>query len=450
MTILLSNKCYLFAGLLSWLSVTSRAAYTPGTPHDAVVQLDKNSFPEAINDPANPLWFLKFYAPWCGHCKRMAPVLDRIAPKLQGQMAIGKIDCTSQTALCKQFKVRGYPTLKYSVDGDINDYPAGRDEASILGFASKMSAPSIVTVGSYDEAMEYAKSETEEGVIFLGFDPSHSEAAPSAFYQVFSQVARRKQASGHFLWLKPSDPDSIKSAAVVKRIEVDTKVRYLEDVESLTPEALGEWFEEQNLPLVSILGANNFQKIGRKGRPLAMAIAHTEDAEQIKALKEHMLNYITATDDEKYYYGILDGKKFNKFLEQFNVKEENVPQFLVFDVPSKTYWQNETYTNLFEFMKAIENGELPSSMVTKSGGNGVLAKIEHYFVKFFPYSVVVLLLIVIVFMWLIIPAYEEDPDGGNHSALDDILEDMQGVEGEKQEAEEAEKTKEVAESKKDK
>jgi hypothetical protein len=42
-------------------------AYVGGTPHSKVIDLDDVSFPEAMKDPSNPLWFLKFYAPWCGH-----------------------------------------------------------------------------------------------------------------------------------------------------------------------------------------------------------------------------------------------------------------------------------------------------------------------------------------------------------------------------------------------
>jgi hypothetical protein len=360
-------------------------------------------------------------------------VLDRVAPKLKGQMAIGKIDCTTQKGLCKEFKVKGFPTLKYSIDGDINDYPSGRDEASIAGFASKMSAPAVKTVSSYEDAMEYAKTKTEEGVVFLGFDPSNSQDSPSGFYQVFSTVARKKQASGHFLWLEPSDPESIKSSAVVKRIEIDVKVRHLDNVESLTAESLTKWYNEQNLPLVSMLGPNNFQKIGKKGRPLTISIANTDDAEQVKALKDHMLNYISSTENDKYYYGIIDGKKFNRFLEQFNVKEEHIPQFLTLDVPTKTFWQNETYTNLFEFIKAIEDGVLApekASGVSGASGKGILAKVQSYFLRYFPYTLGVLLFAVFGCVWLLTPSYAESPYDQKHSALDDIMDDMDGTDEE--------------------
>ena len=85
----------------------------------------------------------------------MAPVLDKVAPTVP--MAIGKIDCTVHKKLCGNYKVRGYPTLKYSVDGTVYDYPGGRDEAALTAFATKMSQPAVQVVSSYDEAFEFAQ-----------------------------------------------------------------------------------------------------------------------------------------------------------------------------------------------------------------------------------------------------------------------------------------------------
>jgi hypothetical protein len=58
-----SQRFLFFTTFLCWLA-PSTAEYTSGTAHDAVVVLDAQSFPQAIKDPANPLWLLKFYAPW--------------------------------------------------------------------------------------------------------------------------------------------------------------------------------------------------------------------------------------------------------------------------------------------------------------------------------------------------------------------------------------------------
>lgn len=67
------------------LTVTGVEAY--GKPHATVQTLTALNFQRALEDPANGLWFLKFYAPWCGHCKKMAPMLEELAPKLEGKMA---------------------------------------------------------------------------------------------------------------------------------------------------------------------------------------------------------------------------------------------------------------------------------------------------------------------------------------------------------------------------
>ena len=62
-------------------------------------------------------WFIKFYAPWCGHCKRMADDWGLFADKHRaaGDLNVGKIDCTADEgkAICQEFEVRGYPTLLF-------------------------------------------------------------------------------------------------------------------------------------------------------------------------------------------------------------------------------------------------------------------------------------------------------------------------------------------------
>jgi protein disulfide-isomerase A1 len=120
----------LFPLLASLLTTTTAAEI--GKPHSTVITITATKFYDNLKDPANGLWLLKFYAPWCGHCKKLEPVLDSVAPFLAGKMAIGKIDCTVEKLLCKRFEVRGYPTLKYFRDTEFYDYPSGRDKDSIM------------------------------------------------------------------------------------------------------------------------------------------------------------------------------------------------------------------------------------------------------------------------------------------------------------------------------
>lgn len=74
------------------MNLLTTKATASGTPHSEVVELNSNNFESTVKqDPANGLWLLKFYAPWCGHCKQMAPKLEKVAAYLEGKMAIGKV-----------------------------------------------------------------------------------------------------------------------------------------------------------------------------------------------------------------------------------------------------------------------------------------------------------------------------------------------------------------------
>lgn len=87
--------------------------------------------------------FIKFFAPWCGHCKKMKPDWDMLAKEYEGsdKVLIADADCTaSGKPLCDKMGVRGFPTLKSFAPGDDDgeDYKGGRDLASLKKFASEL------------------------------------------------------------------------------------------------------------------------------------------------------------------------------------------------------------------------------------------------------------------------------------------------------------------------
>ncbi|MFZ2796240.1 MAG: thioredoxin [Prolixibacteraceae bacterium] len=76
--------------------------------HPNVKNLTQNNFKQ---ETAGGLVLVDFWAPWCGPCKMVAPVLNEIAGEQQGKVRIGKVNVDNQQALANKFKVRNIPTL---------------------------------------------------------------------------------------------------------------------------------------------------------------------------------------------------------------------------------------------------------------------------------------------------------------------------------------------------
>jgi len=95
-------------------------SHESGTEHEEhqesdVVELTDADFDEKT---ASGDWLLEFFAPWCGHCKKLAPIYEQLATSLKStEVKVAKVDCTQQKAVCAKFGIKGFPTIKF-LDGE--------------------------------------------------------------------------------------------------------------------------------------------------------------------------------------------------------------------------------------------------------------------------------------------------------------------------------------------
>merc|ERR1712154_451915 len=107
--------------------------------------------------------FIKFFAPWCGHCKKMAPDWEKLATEFEGKAdaLIAEVDCTADgKPLCDANGVRGFPTLKWGDATALEDYQGGRSFDALSTFAKENLKP-ICSPSNIDLCDDEKKAEIE-------------------------------------------------------------------------------------------------------------------------------------------------------------------------------------------------------------------------------------------------------------------------------------------------
>lgn len=131
------SKSLALAGLALTVSAKGPSAPPNTYANSAVLDLIPSNFDKVAigGKPA----LVEFFAPWCGHCKSLAPVYEQLAQDYayaKDKLVIAKVDADSEKELGKRFGISGFPTLKW-FDGKSEkpqDYSGGRDMNSLVEF----------------------------------------------------------------------------------------------------------------------------------------------------------------------------------------------------------------------------------------------------------------------------------------------------------------------------
>ena len=133
------------------------------------------------------MWLMKFYAPWCGHCKKLEPVWKHVAQSLgESPIRVGKVDCTRFTAVATEFGVKGFPTIMFLKGEEVFTYEGDRTREDIVAFARRLEGPAVTRLHTREDLREAGTRSHGLYFLFVGREEG-------LLYQEFLANARHFQ-----------------------------------------------------------------------------------------------------------------------------------------------------------------------------------------------------------------------------------------------------------------
>ncbi len=89
-----------------------------------IINLNESNFDETVSSATAPV-IVDFWAPWCGPCRTIAPILEEVASEMADGVVVTKVNVDENQALAQKFGIRAIPTLLFFKDGKLQDTVTG-------------------------------------------------------------------------------------------------------------------------------------------------------------------------------------------------------------------------------------------------------------------------------------------------------------------------------------
>jgi protein disulfide-isomerase A1 len=320
-----------------------------------VLVLGKENFQEALETQQNIM--VEFYAPWCGHCKQLAPHYAEAAKTLQGEVPVAKVDCTVEKEICGEQQVRGFPTLKFFQSGKPVEYQGARTAEAIVSFIRKNTGPAAIDVTQ--ENLELFT--TMDAVVVLGlFEDGGSDEAKEFLKFAEKHRSRYQFGLAHSLPVRSHyKVENDKAALVVAGKNLDAAVTYKGE---WTAEKLQEFVVAESFPVLGEIGPETYQGYMDRGLPFLWIFVDASEFPSSGALGSTLaaVKSVAADFKGKFSAVYLDGDKYSRHRNQLGHTGDLPGALLENSQTSKKYLfsQELTADNLRQFLQSYVDGTL--------------------------------------------------------------------------------------------
>jgi len=348
---------------------------------EAVFTLTTENFDQFIAD--NPKVLVEFYAPWCGHCKALAPEYEKAAQAIAADEGIdaklAKVDATEEKDLATKFGVKGFPTLKFFTgDPDApSDYSGGRTEPTIIQWLRTRSMPPVSMLESADAVAEFRK---KGSVVLVGFFAADGDEA-----KALNDVAEANRESVVV--------GQVASADVKVEGTEFGKLYMFRDFEDpivafsgeVSVEGITDFLNAERFPLIDAIGPENYKDYVDRGLPIVWCSLNADDEEEQKSIIDALMPFAREAKG-KLSFTWVDATKYAQHVQNLGITE--TPGILIAGDNNKKFLFGGKVSNAEE-LKAFFEGyaagtleaHLKSEPVPESNDENVYVLVGSEFEK---------------------------------------------------------------------
>ncbi|KAL1188626.1 Protein disulfide-isomerase 5-2 [Cardamine amara subsp. amara] len=315
-----------FLALSISLSASSSSSADELTIDGTVLELTDSNFDSAIS--TFDCIFVDFYAPWCGHCKRLNPELDAAAPilaKLKQPIVIAKLNADKYSRLARKLEIDAFPTLMLYNHGIPMEYYGPRKADLLVRYLKKFIAPDVAVLESDSAVKDFVEDAGTFFPVFIGFGLNES---------LISTLGGKYKKKAWFAVTKDVSDDIMISydfdkapALVAKHPAYNERSVFYGPFE----DGFLEEFVKQNfLPLVLQINHDTLKLLKDDERKIVLTIVEDETHESLDKLIKALRAAAHANRD--LVFGYVGVEQFEEFADSFHVEQKKkLPKIVVWD-----------------------------------------------------------------------------------------------------------------------
>ena len=268
------------------------------------------------------MWLMKFYAPWCGHCKKLEPVWKHVAQSLGDTgVRVARVDCTRFTKVATEFNIRGYPTILFLKGEDTYIYEGDRTREDLVAFTRRLMGPPVQPLRTEADLAEARMN----NLFFV-----YSGPLEHPLYEEFMINARHFHSDEHMYSATPglinAGGDTREAAVFVFKDNQYHKFRQEEFPVERQERAVGEEEEANPTPATTLVDTPLHSWVVRERFPMFTKVTRgkfgkimaTHKFVVIAVLEENKLEQLTPEMEQfrEMVRGVVSGNQ-EKYLSQF-------------------------------------------------------------------------------------------------------------------------------------